>query len=86
MRRKVELKLAQVRSCGVTAPRIIILSGYALEGRGLVDGNAAGAVLVFEVWVLYRRTEGREFVRLPGSHRRLWFRSGQVVKGFVGGY
>ena len=86
MKCKVELKLTQVRPCGVTAPRVIILSGYALEGRGLVDRNAAGTVLVFEVWVLYRRAEGGELVRLPGSRRRFWFWSGQIMKGFIGRY
>ena len=86
VRHKVELKLTQVRPCGVAAPCIIILSGYTLEGRGLVDGNAAGTVLVFEVWVLYRRAEGGELVRLPGSRRRFWFWSRQVMKGFFGRY
>ena len=66
---KIELKLTQMRSCGVTAPCVVILSRYALEGGGLVDGNAAGPVLVFEVWILHRRAEGRELVRLPGPHR-----------------
>ena len=86
MRCKLELKLTQVRSCGVTAPGIIVLSGYALEGRSLVDRDAAGTILVFEVRVLYGGAKGGELVRLPGPHRRLWFWSGQVMKRFVGGY
>lgn len=47
-----------MRACGVAASRIVIFSSYTLEGRGLVDRNAAGPVLVFEVWVLYCRAEG----------------------------
>ena len=86
MRCKVESKLTQVRSCRVTAPGIIVLSSYALEGRGLIDRDAAGTVLVFEVWVLYGGAKGGELVRLPRSHRRLWFWSRQVMKRFVGRY
>jgi hypothetical protein len=86
MRRKVELKLTQVGPCGVTAPRIIIVPAYALEGRGLVDRNAAGTVLVFEVWILYRGAESGELVRFPGSRGRFWFWSRQIMKGFVGRY
>ena len=86
MRRKAGLKLTQVRPCGVAAPCVVILPSYALEGRGLVDGNAAGTVLVFEVRVLHRGAEGGELVRLPGSHGRFWFWSRQIMKGFVGRY
>jgi len=75
-----------VRPCGVTAPCVVILSGHALESCGLVDRNAAGTVLVFEVWVLYRRAEGGELVRLPESRRRFWFWSGEIMKGLVGRY
>lgn len=69
MGRRAELKLTQVRSCRITAPCILILPSYALEGRSLVDRDAAGSILVFEVRVLYRRTEGGELVWLPRSHR-----------------
>ena len=43
---KVGLKLTQVRSRGVTAPCIIVLSRHTLKGSGLVDRNATGPVLV----------------------------------------
>ena len=62
---KVELVLTQVRSRGVTTPCVIILSRDTLEGSGLIDRDAAGPVLVFEIWVLHRGTEGRELVRFP---------------------
>ena len=75
-----------MRPCGVAAPCIVILSGYALEGCSLVDRDAAGTVLVFEVWVLYRRAEGGKLVRLPESRRRFWFWGGEVMKGFLGRY
>lgn len=82
----VELRLTKMRPSWITAPCVIVLSANSLEGCGLVNGNAAGSVLVFEIWVLHRCTEGRELVRLPGSHWRLGFRSGQIMSGFVCGY
>ena len=76
VRGELKLKLTQMRTRGVAASCIVVLSAYALECRGLVDRDAASPVLVFEVRVFYRRTEGRELVGLPKSHRGLRFWSG----------
>lgn len=75
-----------MRTRRVPTPCIVIFSTDALERRRLVDGNAAGPMLVFEVWIFHRRTEGRELVGLPRSHGRLWFWGGQIVNGFFCGY
>jgi len=66
---KVELILTQMRSCGVTAPCVVVFPRDTLEGCGLIDWDTAGPVLVFKVGVLHRSAEGRELVWLPRSHR-----------------
>lgn len=79
-----EFLLTQVTPGRISAPGVIILSGNPFEGRGLVNGHRAGAILVFLVRVFDRSTECGETVRLAGSKWRLGLRGWKVVMGNFG--
>lgn len=76
---KVKRWLTEVGARRVSAARVVVRAADALERRCLVDGHRARAILVFMIWVLHRRAQRREAVRLAAAIRGLGLGRREVV-------
>ena len=66
-------------SSRITASRIVVLSGDALESSSLIDWHGAAAILIFHVRVLDGSTQCRKLVRFAGPHWRFWVWGRQIM-------